>query len=241
MEILKREAKGNLPKHVGLILDGNRRWAKERKLHVNMGHLAGYETLKQILFYLLELEIKYLSIYSLSEENVKRRSKEEINYIYELMLKAFEEVVKEPKIKEEKVKINFIGKLELLPQYVREKLKELSEMTKDHDKYFINFLVAYDGQSEIVHAVKELIKDKVDPDKIDKNKFKSYLYSKDFPELDYIIRTGMSDGARISGFLLWDASYAEFRFRKELWPDYNKDMLIEDMKEYLRRKRRLGK
>jgi len=241
LEILKREAKGNLPNHIGLILDGNRRWAKKRNLHINLGHLAGYETLKRVLFYFLELEIKYLSIYSLSEENVKKRSKEELNYIYGLMVKAFEEVINEPKIKEEKVRINFIGKIELVPPEIREKLNHLSELTKDHDRYLINFCVVYDGQEEIVQAVKQILKDKIPPEKIDKKLIKSYLYTKDFPELDYLIRTGMEDGARISGFLLWDASYAEFKFHKEFWPDYNKNMLIEDIKDYLNRKRRLGK
>ncbi|TFF89517.1 MAG: di-trans,poly-cis-decaprenylcistransferase [Promethearchaeota archaeon] len=240
MEILKREAKGTLPKHVGLILDGNRRWARKRHLHINMGHLAGYETLKRILFYLLELEIKYVSIYSLSAENVKKRSKEELDYIYYLMIKAFQEVSKEPKIKEEKVRINFIGKLELVPSSVRQKLERISALTKKYDKYHINFCVVYDGQEEIVEAVKKIVKNKVPAEELDKTLFKNYLYTKDFPELDYLIRTGMEDGARISGFLLWDSSYAEFRFRNNYWPAYNKNMLIDDMKEYLRRKRRMG-
>lgn len=241
MELLKREAEGKLPRHVGLILDGNRRWARKRNLHINMGHLAGYETLKRVLFYLLELEIKYLSIYSLSAENVRKRSKEELDYIYYLMIKAFEEVMKEPKIKDEKVKINFIGKLELVPSIIRDKLDRLSSLTEGHDKYHINFCVVYDGQEEIVDAVKKIVKDDIETEKIDKKLIKSYLYTKEFPELDFLIRTGMEDGARISGFLLWDSSYAEFKFRNEYWPDYNKDMLIEDMKDYLQRKRRHGK
>ncbi|MBD3229624.1 MAG: di-trans,poly-cis-decaprenylcistransferase [Candidatus Lokiarchaeota archaeon] len=241
MELLKREAEGNLPRHVGLILDGNRRWARKRNLNINMGHLAGYETLKRILFYLLELEIKYVSIYSLSAENVKKRSKDELDYIYHLMIRAFQEVSKEPKIKEEKVRINFIGKLELVPASVRKKLERISAFTKNYDKYHINFCVVYDGQEEIVQAVKNIINDDIPAKKIDKDLFKNYLYTKDFPELDYLIRTGMEDGARISGFLLWDSSYAEFRFRNNYWPEYDKEMLIEDMKEYMRRKRRMGK
>ena len=244
MELLKRDVErsnATLPKHVGLILDGNRRWAKRRNLHINMGHLAGYETLKRVLFYFLELKIPYLSVYSLSMENVKKRSSKELNYIYELMIKAFEEVMKEPKIKDEKVRINFIGKLELLPPSVRKKLKELSNLTKDYDNYHINFCVVYDGQEEIVDAVKEIIKNNIKLKNVDKNLIKKNLYTKDFPELDYLIRTGMEDGARISGFLLFDISYAEFKFRKEYWPDYNKEMIIEDIKEYLKRKRRRGK
>ena len=98
----------------------------------------------------------------------------------------------------------------------------------------------YDGQAEIVDAMKKIINDKVEPDKIDRKLIKKYLYTKDFPELDFLIRTGMSDGARISGFLLWDASYAEFKFRNEFWPEYNEDLLIEDIYEYINRNRRKG-
>jgi undecaprenyl diphosphate synthase len=98
----------------------------------------------------------------------------------------------------------------------------------------------YDGQEEIVDAVKSIIKDGVKIDKIDKDLIKGYLYTRKFPEVDYIIRTGMEDGARISGFLLWDASYAEFKFRTDLWPDYDQKMVIEDLKDYVKRNRRKG-
>ncbi|MBA7573850.1 Decaprenyl diphosphate synthase [subsurface metagenome] len=100
--------------------------------------------------------------------------------------------------------------------------------------------IIYDGQEEIVYAVKKIIRKGIPPDKISKETIKQNLYTHNIPEADYIIRTGMEDGARISGFLLWDSSYAEFRFRKELWPDYNEEMLLEDLKEYVRRNRRKG-
>lgn len=99
----------------------------------------------------------------------------------------------------------------------------------------------YDGQEEIVDAVKEIIKSGVKIEDVNRDMIKNHLYTRNFPEVDYIIRTGMEDGARISGFLLWDASYAEFKFRTELWPDYNKDMVIEDIQDYANRDRRKGK
>jgi undecaprenyl diphosphate synthase len=99
----------------------------------------------------------------------------------------------------------------------------------------------YDGQSEIVDAMKQIINDKVAPEKVDRKLVKNYLYTKKSPEVDYIIRCGMEDGARISGFLLWDASYAEFKFRDEYWPEYNEELLIEDLKDYIKRNRRKGK
>ncbi len=240
MEELKK-AKGKLPKHIGLILDGNRRWAKKRNLDINLGHFAGYETLRKILFSFLDLDIKYLSVFALSNENAKKRSAKELQYIYSLIIKIIDILNNEPLIKEKKVKINAIGRLSLLPIEVREKIKELIETTKDYDQRFLNICLMYDGHAEIVDAVKDILNNKIAPKDINTDLVKSYLYTKDIPELDYIIRTGMEDGARISGFLLWDASYAEFRFREEYWPDYNEEMLIEDMKEYQRRKRRMGK
>lgn len=241
LEELKKEAKDKLPRHIGLILDGNRRWAKKRNLNLNLGHLEGYETLRKILFSFLDLGIKYLSVFALSNENVKKRSPQELQYIYGLIINVIDVISNDPVIKEEKVKINVIGRLSLLPPDVREKINELIETTKDHDQKFLNICIMYDGQEEIVDAVKKILDDKINPKDINIELIKNYLYTKDFPELDYIIRTGMEDGARISGFLLWDASYAEFKFRDDYWPDYNEEMLVEDIREYLRRARRRGK
>lgn len=241
MEELKEIPANKLPKHIGLILDGNRRWAKKNMLEANVGHLIGYENLKDRLFDFFDAGIHYLSIYALSLENARKRSVDELRYIFKIILKAVDTVISESTVREEKVKFNVIGRVHLLPEDVQEKIKELIEFTKDHDQNFINLCIMYDGQEEIVDAVKKITDDKIKSEDITRDLIKSYLYTKNFPELDYIIRTGMEDGARISGFLLWDASYAEFKFRTDLWPDYNKEMIIEDIKEYLKRNRRKGK
>jgi len=241
LEELKDIPPDRLPKHIGLILDGNRRWAKKNLLNLNIGHLIGYENLKNRLFDFFEAGIHYLSIYALSLENVKKRKQQEIIYIFRIILDAVDSVIKEATVKEEKVNFNVIGKIHLLPQEVREKIQELVEFTKDHDKNFINLCIMYDGQEEIVDAVKKIIQDNVKVKEIDRNLVKKYLYTHNFPEVDYVIRTGMDDGARISGFLLWDSSYAEFKFRKDLWPDYSREMIIEDLKEFAMRNRRKGK
>ena len=230
-----------IPTHIGIILDGNRRWARKNNLDVNLGHLVGYRTLRERLFDFFELGIRYLTIYALSLENVRKRSKEEVEYIYKIMEKAVETVLKEPIITQEKVRIKILGRLELLPERVREKINKLVEFTKDNDKAFLNILIMYDGRAEIVDAIKEIINKGYSADEINEDLIKSHLYTKDFPEVDYIIRTGMEDGARISGFLLWDASYAEFKFRNEYWPEYSKEMMIEDLKDYITRNRRKGK
>ena len=241
MEELKDIPANNLPKHIGLILDGNRRWAKKKLLEANVGHLIGYENLKDRLFDFFDAGIHYLSIYALSLENARKRSVNELRYIFKIILKAVDTVVSEATVREEKVKFNVIGRIHLLPEDVQEKIKELIEFTKEHDQNFINLCIMYDGQEEIVDAVKKITENKIKSEDITRDLIKSYLYTKSFPEVDYIIRTGMDDGARISGFLLWDASYAEFKFRTDLWPDYNKEMIIEDIKDYLKRNRRKGK
>ncbi len=241
MEELKDIPANKLPKHIGLILDGNRRWAKKNLLESNVGHLIGYENLKERLFDFFDAGIHYLSIYALSLENARKRSVTELRYIFKIILKAVDTVISESTVREEKVKFDVIGRVHLLPEDVQEKIKELIEFTKDHNQNFINLCIMYDGQEEIVDAVKKITEDNIKSEDITRDLIKSYLYTKKFPEVDYIIRTGMEDGARISGFLLWDASYAEFKFRSDLWPDYNKEMIIEDIKDYLTRNRRKGK
>jgi len=193
------------------------------------------------LFDFFDAGIQYLSIYALSLENLKKRSKEEISYIFGIILDAVDAVIKEATVKEEKVNFNVIGRVRLLPEDVRIKTKELIEFTKENDQNFINLCIMYDGQEEIVDAVKEIIKNGVKAEDINRDVIKNHLYTRDFPEVDYIIRTGMDDGARISGFLLWDASYAEFKFRTDLWPDYSKEMVLEDLQDYANRNRRKGK
>lgn len=240
LEELKLKAKDQLPKHIGLIVDGNRRWAKKRNLDVNFGHLIGYENLKKRLFDFFEAGIHYLSLYILSLENVKKRSSQELDYIYKIMVKAVDTVINESIVKEEKVRFNVIGRLSMLPPKARAKIQELIDFTKNHDQNFINLCIMYDGHEEIVDAVKSIINDGVKAENVNRDLIKKYLYTKNFPSLDYIIRTGMSDGARISGFLLWDSSYAEFKFREDLWPDYNKEMVIEDLEDYIKRNRRMG-
>ena len=241
LEELKLKGKDKLPNHVGLIIDGNRRWAKNRNLDINFGHLIGYENLKKRLFDFFDAGIQYMSLYILSLENVRKRNIKELEHIYGIMVKAVDTVINESIVKEEKVRFNVIGRISMLPDKTRKKIEELIEFTKDHTQNFINLCIMYDGHEEIVDAVKEIIKNGINPEEVNAELIKTYLYTKNFPPLDYIIRTGMDDGARISGFLLWDSSYAEFKFRKDLWPDYNKEMVIEDLEDYIKRNRRMGR
>jgi tritrans,polycis-undecaprenyl-diphosphate synthase [geranylgeranyl-diphosphate specific] len=238
---LKARFGDHLPKHVGLVLDGNRRWIRKQGIKdVTKGHLAGYQRLKKILYYFFEGGIHYLTAYALSIENVRKRSPEEVRFLFSLILKGVDDVLSEPLIHEKKVRVRLIGHLNELPSDIQIAIEKMNEATKDYHDNFINFCVMYDGQEEIVDAVRKIISDRIPIDKITRDVIKQHLYTKDFPELDYLIRTGMEDGQRISGFLIWDSSYAEFRFRTDLWPDYDEKMILEDLKEYVRRNRRLG-
>ena len=238
---LKAHFSNQLPKHVGIILDGNRRWIKKQGIaDVTKGHLAGYQRLKKILYPFFEAGIHYLTAYALSLENVAKRSEQEVRFLFKLILKGVEDVISEPLIHEKKVRVRLIGHRRDLPQDIQDSIEKMNQATAHYSDNFINFAVMYDGQEEIVDAVKSIIKLGLKPEEITREVFKQSLYTKDFPELDYLIRTGMEDGQRISGFLIWDSSYAEFRFRTDLWPDYDETMILEDLKEYVRRNRRKG-
>ncbi|TFF97372.1 MAG: di-trans,poly-cis-decaprenylcistransferase [Promethearchaeota archaeon] len=241
LEKLRNRFGDQLPRHVGVIPDGNRRWARNQNKDIKMGHISGYETLKNILYDFFDAGIKYLTVYALSLENARKRSKRELSYIYKIIIKAIDTIMKEDIVIEEQVRFRVLGRLSLLPNEVKEKIEELHNYTKDFNQNFINVLIMYDGQAEIADAVKNMVKDNINPEIINRECIKNYLYTNETPEVDFIIRTGMEDGARISGFLLWDASYAEFKFRNEYWPEYSAELLLEDLKEYVHRNRRRGK
>ncbi len=225
----------NLPEHVGIILDGNRRWARKRNLPTFAGHKKGFEKLKKIISYAQKKGIKYLTLYCLSIKNLER-TKKEVKYLFNLLNKGLKKMDKI-----DNIKCKVLGRIKLLPEKLQESIKELEEKTKKNDGMLVNFCIAYDGQAEIVDSVKRIVKKNVSPEKIDEIFVKKNMDSKESPGIDLIVRTGMKKARRLSGFMLWDSSYAEFKFRKEYWPDYNKEMFEQDLKEYSERHRRFGK
>lgn len=222
--------------HVGIILDGNRRWAKKKDLIATQGHMEGAKTLKKILRSLYETDIRVVSLYIWSLKNHKKRSLTERNFIFNKIIKRFfNDLIKETKEKEVKIVLSGRWKETELKDFLDKKIKE----TEHFDKKILNFCFMYDGQNEIVDSVKEIINSGIK--NIDKETIRNHLYVRDLPPVDLIIRTGMSDGQRLSGFLLWDSSYAEFIFHETFWPDYNEEMLMKDIEEYHKRTRRFGK
>jgi len=243
LEQLGLHYKGELPVHLGLILDGNRRWIQRQGIsEVTKGHIKGYQTLKAILHPIFQAGIHYLSVYALSNENIRNRTEKEVNFLYKLIIQGVKDVLSESLIKEKHVRVRLIGRLHELPHEIQKEIEKVNLATTEYRDNFINFCVMYDGQDELVDAAKKIVQSGIPSYEITRQTIKQNLYTHDFPELDYIIRTGMEDGeSRLSGFLLWDSSYAEFKFRSELWPDYDEQMLLEDLKDYLRRNRRKGK
>jgi len=225
----------NTPMHVGIILDGNRRWARNRGKQPWDGHKAGFDKLKELFNWSQELGIKELSLYCFSIQNFQR-DKKEVDFLMTIFDKAAKELLADADIHEKKVKIRFIGRLGMLPEKVQKAANEIMEKTKDYDNYIINFCVAYGGREEIIDGVNKALKAGVES--VDDESFGKYLYINSDPEL--IIRT--SGEQRLSNFLTWHSVYSEFFFLDKHWPDFSKEDLINivaDFKE--KRERRFGK
>lgn len=226
--------------HLGIIVDGNGRWAKERGLSRSEGHKAGAETLREIVLYLAhEKLVNYLSLYVFSTENFDR-PKEEVNYLMDLFLKWFTVVKKE--YRNENIKVLFSGRTSYLKPSIVKAMQKLEEETKDNTGLVVNLCLSYGGRAEIVDATKKIC-EKVQNNElsiadIDEQLFKKYLYH-DLPDVDFLIRT--SGENRISNFMLWQISYAEFYFPKTYFPDFHPSELDKAFEEYAKRDRRFGK
>jgi len=223
-------------RHLGIIVDGNRRWAKKKGLPAFKGHEEGAKTLEKILKKLKETSIKVVSLYVWSLKNHEKRSVMERKKIFQLLRVFFNKLFKT--LEKEKIKVVFSGRWQ--ETEMKDFIKNILDKTKNFENKIINFCFMYDGQAEIVDAVKKIISKNIPKESITEEVIKENLYTKNLPPLDLIIRTGMEDGKRLSGFLLWDSSYAEFIFHNTYWPDYTEEMLIKDIEEFNRRKRRMG-
>ena len=221
-----------IPCHVGIIMDGNGRWAKERGLNRSKGHEAGYKTLKTTAKYILDSGVKVLSVFAFSTENFNR-PKEEVDFLMNLFIKGFKK--DSAFFNKENIKVVFSGRKEPLKKDVIEAMEYLSESTKNNTKGILNICLNYGGRSEIVDAVNHIIKDKLK--EVDEEVINSYLYNK-LPDIDLLIRT--SGEVRISNFMLWQLSYAELYFPKCYFPDFNQEEFDKALLEYTKRDRRFG-
>ena len=228
----------NLPNHVGIIMDGNGRWATNQGLKRSMGHKEGAKTLEKLLNHIFHLGIKYVSIYAFSTENFKRE-KDEVDYLMDLFVKIFS-LKKKIFIKNE-LKVIFSGRRDNLRDDVKNSIIKLEELTKDFKNGTLNVCLNYGGRMEIVDMAKKissLVKDnKIDISDINEELVNKYMYQ-ELPPLDFVIRT--SGEQRISNFMLWQGSYAEYYFPNTLFPDFNEDEFDRALEEYDKRNRRFG-
>ena len=235
---------GDIPNHVALILDGNRRWAKRHLSMPKQGHWKGADSVENLLDWCEEFDIKIITLYALSVENLKRDD-EELEYLYELIRMRLEKLLGDPRIHKNKMRVKGIGRIELLPDSIKVILKQLDDATKNYDSHFLNIALAYGGQNELVDAVKKIaskIKDgSLKVEDIDKKEIESNLYTSHLPQSspDMILRT--SGEKRLSGFLMWQSVYSELVFMDIFWPEFRKIDLMRAIRTYQERKRRLGK
>ena len=227
-----------LPQHIGLIMDGNGRWAKKRGLPRQAGHKVGASTFQKIVRYCNKIGIRYLTVYAFSTENWKRPP-QEVEAIMNL-LRSFLKDAKNHRA--ENVRTRFIGDRSVLAPDLQELMADCEKESASFTGLTLNVAVNYGGRDEIVHATKQFAKDAVagnaSPDALDEALFSSYLYTKDQPDIDLIIRP--SGEMRLSNFLLWQAAYAEYVFMDVLWPDFNEKYLEQALSEYANRNRRFG-
>lgn len=226
-----------IPNHLGIIVDGNGRWAKERNLPRSKGHDKGFKRLKEITSYGFDKGIKVISVYVFSTENFKR-SNEEVNHLMDLFVTGFK---KDKFYLKENIKVIFSGKKDNLRQDVIDAMNTIKEETKNNTKGILNICLNYGGRDEIVTACKkfteEVINRKTNIDELNEQNFSKYLYQ-DLPDIDFMIRT--SGEERLSNFMLWQNSYAEFYFPKTYFPDFSKDEFDKALLVYTKRDRRFG-
>lgn len=228
------------PKHIGIILDGNRRFAKRLMMKPWEGHKLGFEKLKKLFQWCKELDIKELTLYCFSMQNFNRPKRE-----FDFLMKIFDEALKEALTNEDihknRIRIKVIGRWRLFPENVQEGIKKVMEATKDYDNYQVNLAMAYGGREEVTDCIRKIARKikagKIDPEKVDENVINENIYLNHEPDL--IIRTGGEK--RTSNFLIWQGPYAEWFFLEKMWPEFEKEDLIQVIKDYKHRERRFGR
>lgn len=223
-------------KHIAIIPDGNRRWAKEHLLPSMMGHKKGVEALKNIVKACAEFDIKYLTMYAFSTENWNRKQ-EEVDFLMDLLAQTIKNELKE--LNENNVKLTFLGDLKQLNENLQKILEDAQETTKNNSGVNLNIAINYGARDEIKNAVKNIIKQGYKEEEITEDLISNNLYTKNIPDPDLLIRT--SGEKRISNYLLWQIAYCEIYITDKYWPEFDKEQLKLAIEEFAQRQRRWGK
>ncbi len=236
MELFDQIDPGRVPEHVAIIMDGNGRWAKSQGKERIFGHFNGVEAVRASLKAATRSGVKYLTLYAFSTENWNR-PKDEVDALMNLLVQTIVNEVAE--LNRNEVRLLSIGDLSNLPEGCRKELERGMEITSGNDKVNLVLALSYSARWEMVHAVRQMLRDKVDPEKVDGQMISSYLSTRDIPDPELLIRT--SGEQRISNFLLWQIAYAELYFTETLWPDFNEEEFYRALINYQSRERRFGK
>ena len=226
----------NIPNHVAIIMDGNGRWARAQGKSRIFGHQAGTNNIRNIIEIFASLNVKYLTLFAFSTENWNRPNKE-VSWLLDIMTKTISKELNE--LNANGVKIQHIGRLDRLSPKLKEAIENGIELTKNNSRIIVNVAFDYGGRYEIIDAIKRIMLDNISPDILSEELFNKYLYTKDTPYPDLIIRT--AGEIRISNFLLWQSAYSEYYYTDVLWPDFGRIEIEKSIKAYSERVRRFGK
>lgn len=231
--------KEKMPNHIAIIMDGNRRWAAAQGKNAGFGHKQGAKTLEKIVRYANKIGLKYITVYAFSTENWKR-AEEEVNGLMTLFKAYLDDYAK--RADTENIKVNILGDISAFNEDLQKSMLKCMERTKDNTGVVFSIAINYGGRAELVRAMKniatEVTEGRIEIENIDENMITSHLYTAGIPDPDLIIRT--SNELRLSGFLIWQASYSEFYFTDINWPDFNEEALNKAIIEYQSRNRRFG-
>ena len=238
----RQTRKGVVPKHLSVIMDGNRRYAEDLGILPHEGHIEGKSTLENLSDWCRSLNIKHLTVYAFSLENFDRDEKE-LGPLMDLFEESFRNAGDDPRVHSNKVRVRAIGHREMLPEKVVEGIEYAESKTKDYSDFNYNLAVAYGGRQELVRSMekiaKKVKKGEIEPSDIDAQLISSNLYTSGLPDPDLILRT--SGEERISNFLLWQLAYSELYFADVFWPDMRKIDFLRAIRSFQKRKRRLGR
>lgn len=241
--------KKNTLKHIAIIPDGNRRWAKKKGFQAWSGHEKGIKAFERILKKAQELKVPYITFWGGSWDNLTKRPKKEVHFLFKLYEQQFKRIINDKKVNEHRVKINAFGRWrEVLPKTTQKAIEKAIKTTKNYNNYFLTFLLAYNGTDEMLSCIKKISKTyknqapgKKKEIKINQDLVKENLWTKDLPPVDLVIRTGSTNDPHASaGFMMWDTAYSQFHFSKTLFPDFKAKEFEKIVKDYLKKERRFG-
>ncbi len=239
LEQIKKD--GNIPYHVGIITDGNRRYASSHGMDSNLGHVKGKEKLEEVLEWCMEIGTKVVTVYAFSTENFKRDN-DEVRFLFTLISNSLLNLISDERVLKNKIRVKIIGSIDTLPKFLQDSIRKVEDATKDYDGYKLNIAVAYGGREEIIEAIRKIAEEyksgKIEMNDISEDNFRKYLYDGTIPDPDLILRT--SGEERVSNFLLWQGAYSELYFSDVFWPELRKLDFLRAVRSYQTRKRRFG-